>query len=86
MFLNDAPIQIERMQKHLKEKDLAGLELQAHSLKGAAMNIGGNALQKVALEIELAARNGEVDKTRSLVEQIQREYEKLEAMLRLEKS
>ena len=86
MFLDDTPNQIERMQKQLKENDLFGLERQAHSLKGAAMSIGGNALQKGALAIELAARNGEVDKARSLVEQIQREYKKLEAMLRLEKS
>ena len=86
MFLKDAPNQIERMQGQLKEEDLAGLEFQAHLLKGGAMNVGGNALQKVAFEIELAARNREVDKARLLVEKIQKEFEKLKAMLGREKA
>jgi HPt (histidine-containing phosphotransfer) domain-containing protein len=55
MFLDDVPNQIERMQKQLEAEDLSGLEREAHSLKGAVMNIGGNALQKVAFEIEVAA-------------------------------
>ena len=86
IFLDDAPKQIEKMQKQLRENDLFGLERQAHSLKGAAMYIGENALQNGALAIELAARNGEVDKVRSLVEQIQKEYEELKKRLGMDKT
>jgi CheY-like chemotaxis protein/HPt (histidine-containing phosphotransfer) domain-containing protein len=77
MFLDEAPIQIERMQQHLKDEDLAGVQLGAHSLKGVAMSIGGNALQKVASEIEVAARNRELDRARGLVPKLQKEFERL---------
>jgi PAS domain S-box-containing protein len=86
MFLDDAPNQIEQMQKQLEAEDLSGLERQAHSLKGAVMNIGGNALQKVAFAIELAARNGELDKARLLVAKIQKEFEGLKATVEQEKA
>jgi HPt (histidine-containing phosphotransfer) domain-containing protein len=76
MFLDDAPIKIERMQEHLKGEDLAGLELQAHSLKGAASYIGGNALQKVAFEIEVAAKNHELDRASILLGSLEKELVK----------
>ncbi len=81
MFLKDAPTQINRMQGQLKEEDLAGLELQAHSLKGVALNVGGNALQKAALEIELAARNRELERARGLFEKIQKEFERFKKVV-----
>jgi two-component system sensor histidine kinase/response regulator len=81
MFLDDAPNQIERMQKQLKEGDLSGLELQAHSLKGAAMNIGGNGLQKAAFELEVAARNRELARARGLMAEILKEFKRLKIAL-----
>ncbi len=80
-FLKNAPMRIDKMREHLKEKNLAGLQFQAHSLKGAAMNIGGKALQKVSLDIEAAAKNGELDKAEQLVAAIGREFERLETTL-----
>jgi two-component system, sensor histidine kinase and response regulator len=74
MFLEDAPIKIEKIREHLKEGDLAGLELQAHSLKGAASYFGAGVLEKVAFEIELAARDRELDRARTLSESIQQEF------------
>ena len=81
VFLDDAPNRIEQMQQHLKEEDLAGLELQAHSLKGAAMNIGGKGLQKVAFEIEVAARNRELDRAGELVAEILEEFKRFKKTL-----
>jgi HPt (histidine-containing phosphotransfer) domain-containing protein len=69
------------MQEQLKEGDLAGLELQAHSVKSAALNIGGNGLQKACFETESAAKNGDLEKTPEFVEKIQREYERLKVAL-----
>ncbi|HYB19359.1 MAG TPA: response regulator, partial [Thermodesulfobacteriota bacterium] len=74
MFLDDAPIQMERMQHHLKEEDFAALERLAHSLKGAAMSIGGIGLQKVALEIEVAGRNHEPDRADVLLGSLEKEF------------
>jgi HPt (histidine-containing phosphotransfer) domain-containing protein len=46
-------------------------------LKGVAMNIGGKAMQEVALEIEVAARNRELDRAQELVPKLQKEFERL---------
>ena len=81
MFLDDAPVQIERMQQHLKDEDLAGVQLRAHSLKGVAMSIGGTAMQKVAFEIEVAASNRELERTRGLIPKLQKELERLKSII-----
>jgi two-component system sensor histidine kinase/response regulator len=82
MFLKDVPRQMERLREQLKEGDLSALELQAHSLKSAALNIGGNGLQKASQEAEIAAKNGDLERARGLVEKIQREFERLETVLK----
>jgi CheY-like chemotaxis protein/HPt (histidine-containing phosphotransfer) domain-containing protein len=76
MFLKDTPVQIERIQQHLKEADLAGVQLQAHSLNGATANICANALQKAAFEIEAAAKNRDLDRTRDLFLNLPKEFER----------
>jgi CheY-like chemotaxis protein/HPt (histidine-containing phosphotransfer) domain-containing protein len=81
MFFNDAPIQIERIQQHLKDEDLAGMRLRAHSLNGATANLGANALQKAASEIEAAAKNGDLDRARELVPNLQKEFERLKCSI-----
>lgn len=83
MFLDDAPVQIERMQQHLKNEDLAGVQLRAHSLNGVTVNIGASALQKVVSEIEVAARNRELDRARELVPKLQKEFERLKSFIGL---
>jgi PAS domain S-box-containing protein len=57
VFLEDAPIQIESLRRCLGESDAAGAELQAHSLKGAAGCVGGEALGQLARELEYAAKS-----------------------------
>ncbi|MCX5906750.1 MAG: response regulator [Deltaproteobacteria bacterium] len=80
-FLEDVPARIEKMNQHLEAKNSAGLELEAHSLKGAAANIGGNALQKVAFKAEKAAKNGQLDKLLPLLDKIKKEFERLKTVL-----
>jgi two-component system sensor histidine kinase/response regulator len=77
MFLNDAPVQIERIQQHLKDEDLAGVQLRAHSLNGASANLSANALQKAAFEVEAAAKNRDLARVRELVLTLQKEFGRL---------
>jgi CheY-like chemotaxis protein/HPt (histidine-containing phosphotransfer) domain-containing protein len=77
MFLDDAPVQIQGIQQYLKDEDLPGVQQRADSLKGVAMIIGGKTLQKVASEIEVAARDREAERVRRLVPNLQKEFEKL---------
>jgi len=80
-FLEDAPNQIEKLKKALQEKDATRVERQAHLLKGAALNIGGNGLQTAARELEILAKEGDLTKAPSLVAMLAREFEKLKGTL-----
>jgi PAS domain S-box-containing protein len=54
-FLEDAPLQFEHLRARLAEQDPPGVRLYAHALKGAAANVGGEALRHAACAIENAA-------------------------------
>ena len=56
-FLDDMPRQIAALTERLNAGDTAGAERQAHTIKGAAATIGGNALRDAAFVIEQAARH-----------------------------
>jgi HPt (histidine-containing phosphotransfer) domain-containing protein len=80
-FLEDAPNQIEKLKKALQEADANRVERQAHLLKGAALNIGGNGLQAAARELEVAGNKGDLTKAQSLVATLDQEFEKLKGAL-----
>jgi PAS domain S-box-containing protein len=80
-FLEDAPLQVEKLKQALREGDAAWVERQAHSLKGSAMNMAGKALQTVALEMEVAGKEGNLQRAGSLVEKLDQEFERLKKSL-----
>jgi two-component system sensor histidine kinase/response regulator len=55
-FLEDLPRQITALKAVLEAGDAPGVERQAHTLKGASANVGGERLREVAYEMEQAAR------------------------------
>ncbi len=75
-FINDAPKQYIRLKKALENGDLALAGLQAHSLKGAAANVGADLLQKVAHQVELASQEKDSTKVHNSVHYIEQELEK----------
>ena len=80
-FLEDMPGQIEKMQVFFQAGDLRGVEHQAHSIKGAAANIGGEGLRRTALEAEKAARERDEDRVDVLISEIKECFAELhEAM------
>ena len=54
-FLDDVPRQVRNLKVFLENQDAASAGRQAHSIKGAAANVGGERLRQVALEMEKAA-------------------------------
>jgi len=54
-FLDDAPHQLRGLKAFLENQDSASAGRQAHSIKSAAANVGGERLRQVALEMEKAA-------------------------------
>ncbi len=59
-FLEDIPRQITLLKGFLETGDAAGAERQAHTIKGASANVGGERLREVAFAIEKAARAGDL--------------------------
>jgi signal transduction histidine kinase/DNA-binding response OmpR family regulator len=80
-FLDDAPLQVEKLKQALREENLSQIEKQAHSLKGAAMNIGGNALQAIAFEVELSGKKGDLKRNQELIPRLEKEFTRLQKAL-----
>ena len=59
-FLEDIPQQLAALESHLAARDTAAAGLQAHSIKGAAANVGGVALERAALAMEHAGKAGDL--------------------------
>ena len=59
-FLEDIPRQIEALRSYLDAGDADGAVRQAHTIKGASANVGGEALRAAALEMEKAAQAGDL--------------------------
>ncbi len=83
-FLKDMPDQMEQMQAALKNRDFTALQGQAHSIKGAAANVGGESLRRAALTMEQAAGKRDVDTANALIPEMQQSFAELrEAMASL---
>jgi PAS domain S-box-containing protein len=76
-FLGTTPQQIESLRKSLVSGDATAAKRTAHAIKGAASNIGGDQLQRVAFEIEQAARAGDLNAAGSCLAELQSQFERL---------
>ena len=65
-FLKDAPaqLQLQDLREAIEKGDVQGVEFQAHRIKGAASNVGGEAVRQAAFEIEKTARLGDLSYAR----------------------
>jgi HPt (histidine-containing phosphotransfer) domain-containing protein len=80
-FLKDIPNQIGALHKHIGAGDAAAAGAQAHTIKGAAANVGGVALSVVALEMENAGKAGRLDSLAALVPELERQFDLLRARM-----
>jgi HPt (histidine-containing phosphotransfer) domain-containing protein len=65
----------------LETQDAAGAGRQAHSIKGAAANVGGERLRQVALEAEKAADSGDWSAANERMAEMEAQFSRLrEAM------
>jgi two-component system sensor histidine kinase/response regulator len=80
-FLEDIPKQIEVLKGYLEASDAASAERQAHSIKGASANVGGQALRAVAFEMEKAGKAGDLESIRARMAELETQFAQLkEAM------
>jgi PAS domain S-box-containing protein len=77
-FLGDIPKQIAALEGHLEAADVPAAERVAHSIKGAAANVCGEALREIAFEMEKAGKAGDTQAVKNLMPELERRF----AMLR----
>ena len=76
-FLAHMPQQITKLRAFAEAGDLADATRQAHSIKGAAANVGGVAMQAVAAAMETAGRAGDLDGITSRLDDLEKAHELL---------
>ena len=80
-FREDADATFAELRERLEAEDLEGVADSAHGLKGMASMIGGEALPKVARDLEMACRDGSIETARALAPALERRLEELKAAL-----
>jgi PAS domain S-box-containing protein len=83
-FLEDIPPRIVSLNRCLTQGDLDQAIHHAHSIKGAAANMGGKTVQSVAYEIEKGAKTGDRNKTIDLIPQLEEQFDKLKQVIERE--
>jgi CheY-like chemotaxis protein/HPt (histidine-containing phosphotransfer) domain-containing protein len=76
-FLGDIPVQIEALQGFMESGDIAATERQAHTIKGASANVGGETLRAVACEMEKAAKAGDMVTVKTHISELVMQFEQL---------
>ena len=80
-FLADMPRQFASLREALTAQDRSELERLAHAMKGAAANVGGERLRRVAERAESLARDGDMEGLGALLSSVELEIEELRAAM-----
>jgi CheY-like chemotaxis protein len=80
-FLSDAPALLAMLRASQEGGEAEVLRRTAHTLKSNGQTFGATDFSELCRDLELRAKNGEVDGTAELVERIEREYGALEQAL-----
>ena len=81
IFLEDIPKQIEVLKSCLDAGDTVGAERQAHSIKGASANVGGEALRSVALAMEKAGKTGHLELIAARLPELEVQFARLKGAM-----
>ncbi|MBM9537817.1 response regulator [Desulfobulbus alkaliphilus] len=69
-FITDMPRQIKALKGYLEAGDVAGAERQAHTIMGAAGNVGAEALRALAFELEQAGKAGDLERIKTRMDEL----------------
>ncbi len=81
LFLEDIPLEIEQLKKAFANQDTLLVQQQAHTIKGAAGNVGALALQEAANLMEAAGKKSSTTMNEKMVVKIKEEFEKVKFLL-----
>jgi CheY-like chemotaxis protein/HPt (histidine-containing phosphotransfer) domain-containing protein len=77
IFLADLPVQIEKLAAAVGSGDCLLAGQQAHGIKGASANVGGEALRETAFEMEKAGKAGDLAALKTLLPRTQERFARL---------
>ncbi len=77
LYLDDASERLAKIHEAVTSEDTIALAREASSITGASINIGARSVGNVAFEIQLAARERNLEQAGRLVERLDREFELL---------
>ncbi len=80
-FLEDIPTQVTLLLRYIRESDLQLAERQAHSIKGAAANVGGECLKEIAFKMEKAGKSGDLKFLKKSIKELESEFQRLKGEL-----
>ncbi len=81
VFLDDVPNKIATLKQALENRDATDIRDQAHAIKGAAMNVSALALKDVACLMEEAGAAADIEKTITLMPEMEDQFELLKDAL-----
>ena len=84
-FLEEAPPLLSRMRAALDNGDSDGLRLTAHTLKSSGNDFGAAEFARLCAQLENLGRDGRLDGSAELVEQIESEYDRVRNALKAAK-
>jgi CheY-like chemotaxis protein/HPt (histidine-containing phosphotransfer) domain-containing protein len=83
VFLDDIPKQIESLKRSLEASDAQTALRAAHSIKGAAANVGGEALRELAAEIEKACHEGHFEFVNERCPELEHQFNRFKEAIRV---
>jgi len=73
-FIDEAPLQIEALGRCADLGDLKGMERRAHLIRGAATNVGAEAMASLAFAIEQKAQSGDMHLESARLEELKDQF------------
>lgn len=76
-FLDDIPNQIKELNDSIHGNDTVSAKRYAHTIKGAALNVSGEALSIVAFEMEKSAAAGDLGNVKFYLPELEKQFARL---------
>ena len=83
-FLEDIPRQIMALRGCLGNGDVAGVERQAHSIKGASANVSAEGMRAIALEMEMYVNAGNLESVKACLAELDSQFYLVKEAMRKE--
>jgi HPt (histidine-containing phosphotransfer) domain-containing protein len=80
-FVDDIPRQLGLLAQAVNHLDSSALRLAAHSIKGAASNVGGLEMEKIARTLEQIASAGDLATAASQLPELEASFERVRPVM-----